>query len=278
MLNKALTLDGKIRQEYQPAIYLDSSVLIDYWLTESWDFFQEANSTEQSYKQIIKNLLRSDEKLNKMADIRMALNSLDLNITLVYSPLSLLEVMEWNAEKLFKDFASEVVGVKFIQRMGKKEIGNYLKKILDEQLKEIKCRKNKRINNYTTGLETLTDNIFLNRSFTESHVFQELRHVDIVNFSNTIDETWDKLFLYPYLQLGGADMLHVLFAKHLGCKYLASFDSDFDRVKNQIFKQFGISVLNSSDEILKLIKQHQVSGNEIITRRSRVTIRKEVHK
>ena len=52
---------------------------------------------------------------------------------------------------------------------------------------------------------------------------------------------------------GAADIMHLLFAKHLGCEYFGSFDSDFERVKEIVYNEIGMKVLTSPDKILEAL-------------------------
>jgi hypothetical protein len=58
-----------------------------------------------------------------------------------------------------------------------------------------------------------------------------------------------------YLQLGGTDMMHALFAHHLGCKYLASFDHDFRRAREILRDAFRLTLLSSPDELLQALRR-----------------------
>jgi predicted nucleic acid-binding protein len=69
------------------------------------------------------------------------------------------------------------------------------------------------------------------------HGLDGLLKVDIVNFDLHFRRAWQEPSAFAYLQLGLADIMHILLAQHLGCTYIASFDSDFKRVKNIIMKK-----------------------------------------
>jgi predicted nucleic acid-binding protein len=68
-----------------------------------------------------------------------------------------------------------------------------------------------------------------------------------------IDRVWKEPSAYAYLQLGVADIVHILLAQHLGCEYIATFDSDFKRIKDIIMEKTGISVLLSPEEIIRVL-------------------------
>lgn len=207
---------------------------------------------EDELLQVVRNILASQVQFNKMAEIRKKLFSEETKVTPVVSPLSLLELMEWQAEAAFKQIASEASGVGFIQKRGKKQIGDYLKEALKLRRAEFERQKgNKR--GGSTGLEWLMSETWLNRSFLECNGLKGLLQVDIVNFHLTINKAWTEPSAYAYLQLGTADIMHILLAQHLGCKYIASFDSDFIRVKDIIQEETGILVLTNPEGILAIL-------------------------
>lgn len=256
MKNRILTKTGKLQKRFLPAVYFDSSFLIDYWMTEGMEMPETemdelVGKNELPHLQAARDILRSEIKINKVAEIRKKLLE-GVKVTPVVTPLSLLELMEWQAEAAFKQIASEASGTVFIQKKSKKQIGDYLKKALELRKTEVKEQKGK--NRWkSTGLETLMDETWLNRSFAEAHGLQGLLQVDIVNFHLPVSRVWEEPSAYAYLQLGIADTIHILLAQHLGCQYIAGFDSDFIRVKDIIVEETGISVLASPEEILAIL-------------------------
>ena len=254
MKNSVLTKNGKLQKRFLPAIYFDSSVLIEYWMTEGLEMPE--TTTDKMLKKrglphlpVVRDILRSEIRINKVVEIRKKLLFEKVRVTPVVSPLSLLELMEWHAEAVFKQIASEASGVVFIQRKNKKQIGDYLKKALELRKAEV-LEQEGRKRGLSTGLEILMLETWLNKSFEESHGLEGLLQVDIVNFHLPVNKAWEEPSAYAYLQLGIADIIHILLAQHLGCKYIASFDSDFIRVKDIIGEETGISILTNSEEIL----------------------------
>ncbi len=259
MRKEILTETGKLQDAFLPAMYFDSSVLIDYWMTEGMEMPENEmdkliKSNEPPYLQVVRDILRSEVRINKVAEIRKKLIFDKVKVVPVISPLSLLELMEWQAEAAFKQIASEASGTRLIQKKSKKEIGDYLKKVLEMRCEEIKEQEKKGGEPFeSTGLERLISETWLNRSFAECHGLEGLLQVDIINFSLTVDKTWEDPFAYAFLQIGLADIMHILFAQHLGCKYIATFDSDFVSVKDIITEETGMTVLTEPDEILNIL-------------------------
>lgn len=254
-----VTRSGKLKAEYLPAMYFDTSVLVDYWMTEGLEVDWSEDPvmkiiSENELKDLIvvKELFKADEGIQKVVEIRKKLLFEKCKLSAVVSPLSLLELMEWNAEASFKQTAAEAVGAKTIQRKSKKEIGNYLKKLLELRRDEVKKQGGNK-KEYSTGLEILMGNTSLNRGFAECHGLQGLLQADIVNFKLTCDKAWQEPSAYAYLQLGISDTMHILLAQHLGCYYIASFDEDFRRVRNIIEEENQMKVLTSPEDILAVL-------------------------
>jgi len=251
--------NGRLKTKYLPAIYFDSSVLIDYWMTEGLEIdrpgdliMKVAKNNEPKNLAVVRELLKADKRIQRVTDIRKRLVFGKARLNAVISPLSLLELMEWNAEAAFKQTAAEAASAHIIQRKGKKEIGGYLKKLLELRRDEVEKQKGKR-KGYSSELEILMSDTWLNRSFAECHGLEGLLQADIVNFNLTLDQAWQEPSAYAYLQLGLSDTLHILLARHLGCNYIASFDEDFRRVKDIIEEENKIKALTSPEDILGVL-------------------------
>lgn len=246
-----LNSNGKLQERLMPAIYFDTTVLIEYWMTEGFEVeLDEPIIPESPYMQVIRDILKSGKNFEKMVAIRKKLIYDSVRTTPVISPLALLELTKWYAESSFKDIASNAAGAKTIQKMSDKNIGLCLKKGLQLRAEELKHKENK--SGESTGLERLVMETWLNRSFADSNGLSGLIQVEIINFNLSIDKAWQHS-IYSYLQLYAADIIHILLAQHLGCKYFASFDSDFKTAKNILLEENKILVLSSPEEILAVL-------------------------
>jgi len=255
-----VTRIGRLRTKYLPAIYFDSSVLIDYWMTEGLETDWTEDPIEKTISEnepkslvVIRELLKADNRLQKVVEIRKKIIFGLSKLSAVISPLALLELMEWKAETSFKDYANEAAGVRIIQRKSKKEIGDYLKQLLELRRDEIEKQKRGEKVYSSTGLEILMSDTWLVRSFAECHGFRGLLQADIVNFKLTLEQAWQEPSAYAYIQLGTSDILHILLAQHLGCNYIASFDEDFRRARDIIEKENKMKVLTTPEDILGVL-------------------------
>ena len=255
-----VTNSGTLVDSCLPAIYFDSSVVIDYWVTEGFEIdppddmvAMGAKQNEPKENTVLRDLFKANKKFDSMVAIRRKLTFEDTKFTAVISPLGLLELMEWNAEAAFKQMAVGAAGALLVQRTGKKQTGDYLKKLMELRSEEARKLKRKK-REFSTGLEIIMSETWLNSSFAECHGLSGLLQTDIVNFKLTIGEAWREPSAYAYLQLGVADIMHIQLAKHFGCSYIASFDEDFTRVKDIVKEETKMNVLTSPEEILHILK------------------------
>lgn len=252
MVRANVTDSGRLEEKYLPAIYFDSSVLIDWWITEGLELEGEEDEDIEEEKDIVllREILNADKRLEKLVEIRKKVILETPKLNPVISPLCLLELMEWEAESKFKQIASQATSVQFMQRKSRKEIGIHLKTIHQKWLEE---RESFRGDSGRTAIEALIREFFINSSFAHAHGFDGLLTVDVKDFELTFVMSWKNLAILSYLQLGAADILHILMAQHFGCEFFGSFDSDFKRAKDAILKNTGIHVLSSPEEILSVL-------------------------
>lgn len=128
-----LTETGKLQKKFLPAVYFDSSVVIDYWMTEGMECPDSEKqrlirSGELLYLKVVRDILHSKKRVNEVVEIRKKLVLGEPKATPVVSPICLIELIEWQAEAGFRQVASEACAAKFVQKMDKKDIGNYVKK------------------------------------------------------------------------------------------------------------------------------------------------------
>jgi hypothetical protein len=258
-MKSVLTNSGRLQKEFLPAVYFDSSVVIDYWMTEGMECPESEtqkliSSGELPYLKVVRDILRSERRVNEVVEIRRKLVSGQPKATPVVSPICLVELIEWQAEAGFRQIASEACGAKFVQKIGKKDIGEYVKKTIALRKDEIKQQEERgKEHPWSTGLESLICAIWPNQSFAECHGLSGILQLDVVNFVLTFENAWVKCSDYASLQLGVGDIMHILLGQHFGCKYIASFDSDFGRAKEIIEGETGMVVLRSVKEILDVL-------------------------
>ena len=202
---------------------------------------------------MIRELLKTDKRLAGMVEVRKALLLESPSVHAITSSLALLEVIEWYAESAIKNLAAGAAGAKAIQRMGKKDVGHLLGRILEDRHDEAEGEPPDRRGG-STGLEILTAETFIGPGFAQAHGLAGVVVADVVGFNFSERDAWDVSQILAYLQMGMADIVHLLLARHLGCKWVASFDSDFERCRKHIHDGFGLELLSTPEEILAVFR------------------------
>jgi len=256
-----VTKRGRLRKKYLPAMYLDTSVLVDYWLAGGTEVHgsdltrTERDTyveTEDPVATVAKVIINAERDFEKIRQIRRRICGGESGITCVVTPLSLIELIEWYADSEFKAAVAEATGLTYIHRRGKKQIGEYLRRTLEWYGEEgdTKRSEDKRI---SSGLEHLVRATMFDPSFAVTDGLAGLLLVDIINFKLSIYKVWSDLLWHAYLQIGLSDLMHVVVARHLGCQYVASFDSDFRRLFDCCGDRIGMTLVSDPDEILDVL-------------------------
>jgi hypothetical protein len=249
---RVLDTKGRLLAKFQPAIYFDSSVLIDYYSVAGWSL---PNGKERTVARQNKHpaisaltaLLKADERLQKTFEIRERLSNRKRGHGkphAIATPLAIWELSEWHAESRFKELAFEAFGPSTVQRKSKKEIGAYFRHVF-EAMEEIGPPPR----TLTPLQELVFDTHGGHNTFFMSFWLDGLLEVPVVHLQKLF--AWDMgVHAWAYFQLGLADIMHLLLAQQLGCEYFASYDTDFRRVKGWIE---DIKILTSPEEILQVI-------------------------
>lgn len=273
-----VTYEGKLIDELLPAVYFDSSLVIDYYMAESLPYdekeldydidlpedpieqlpeevqenlqeYIEAKSYPQEF--LLREIINSDKRINQVRQIRNKILFEELKVNPVISPLVITELIKWFTESAFKQMASESVGSKVIQRFGDKQIGNYLKKLMELHNES---KDNPEFSNWRReGIKRLHYELWMSPSFVHAHGLSGLIHANIINFDLTMKKAWYEPSAYSFLQVGATDIMHILFAEHLGCEYIATFDDDFKRAEDIIKEETGITVVKGYKEIIDIL-------------------------
>ena len=187
VIEKPITDEGRLRDELLPAVYFDSSVIVDYWSAEGIETSRnhEKDGTVQlgnEYEDAIRELFKYNKRLDKMADVRELVQFGDASCIAVTSPLAILELTEWHAHAVFKQIASEAAGNICIDRLSRKQVGDYLKKIYHEGVQQEKEVEDSHCVNKAPKAALMRDCI-LNTSFMECHGLNGVIDVEIKNLS-----------------------------------------------------------------------------------------------
>ena len=90
-----------------------------------------------------------------------------------------------------------------------------------------------------------------------SDFLQGLILVDLINFSWLSETIEEEIAVLTYYQIGLGDIFHILAAKHLGCEYFVSWDSDFkgDILEKIIKDNFNLKLIKSQESLEALLKK-----------------------
>lgn len=136
--------------------------------------------------------------------------------------------------------------------MSKKETGEILCRLVERRRRKLEDTSGK-ANVESADFETLWRMTWPGLDYHELH--ESLAGIlvpDIVDFSFSMEKTL-ALGIFAYLQMGAADIFHLLLAQHYGCSWVASFDTDFARCRHSIQDVLGLSLLTTPEEILKIL-------------------------
>lgn len=302
--------NGQLVDDYLPAIYFDSAMMVDYRLAWVGDYDHILNekrslgglSLEGSQmRQTVSD--RREITLEGMLNIRQRLLRGDCKAHPVSSMLTSLEVGEFVSRQKVRELLTEAFSAEFlIKRDNSRIIGDYVSHIFErfhwrkldlgentrklikdlrtqieeaerilEKVQQTKNRKQsaglkKRIEEVKKRIEELSrhrkverewewcDYVFdekLPRSIVYglAGIYDGIPIAPILNFDLHYAECDSPLQLMAALQVGAADILHVLFAAHLGCAYFASLDCDFRRIR-ELIHELGLELLVSPQEVL----------------------------
>ena len=249
---KILTRTGRLQRHYRPAVYFDSSVLVDYWLAEGLEFDSAIQPFPDEQADLLRSVLHAEKKTQTMSKVREATIILGPELLPVTSPLAVLELIEWHAHAAIKQMASEAVGFLAIQRKSRKQIGELLKKLSDAEAHE---RKPNHSRGQALQLRSIVQGAWLNPSFAEYHGLEGVIEADLLGFDLTRKDVWTRASDLAFFQIGLADIQHILAAHHLGCTHFASFDSDFSLVADVMAERFKLKLLKSPEELLSALTQ-----------------------
>lgn len=249
-----LDLRGRLLKKHLPAVYFDSSVLIDYVCCEELTYPEEMRlpTTLTPQESAFSSICKDDPKLNVLAKVRHALDEFKPRITAVYTGLGILELQGWWAENCLKQSALSSQPLKVVSKWDKKQSGRHLKKLFDARREE-SSETNSSQATKLTDLECFMRSSWLDPAWTENEMLRGLRFVEISKFQLDMKKVWGGASALSFLQLGAADIFHILFAQHLGCDYIVSFDSDFQRVQEVLHEEWGLRVVSNPKDLLALV-------------------------
>ncbi|MDA3780281.1 MAG: hypothetical protein PF487_08730 [Bacteroidales bacterium] len=238
--------------------YIDTSLLIEYCKAEGSELelkgfekrVEELNNSnkEKELKEVFDKFVgkkKVKERFELCKNLRKKQIYKKSDIRIIVSPLALIEYHKWYSETVLKNELTNYYNFKDIRSKGEKDIGEFYKGIL-------------KINNFdfrgNTPESTILGWARLDPYLVENDCFIGLELVDIKGLNISFADVWNKFSLFSILQIGLADILHLIVAIKFGCKYFLTLDSDFRAVKEIMleYKDKDIEMIVGVDEIDKL--------------------------
>lgn len=222
---------------------------IDYYAADGVEAFEFAPTPEASVlhgpeHEAVREILKADARWQAMANLRHAyLRAEAPRCRLVTGPLTILELVEWHADAVFRNLCSEVAGAESLQRRGRKDIGQRI-----ERLRQKADVPDTAQNEPPSPALAAWRAMSVVPSFVMSHGLRGVAIADVLA-PLTDDFAYGIGSALAQVQIGGADILHLFAAHHLGCQYFASFDSDFKRVRSIIQEHLALTLLSSPAEL-----------------------------
>ncbi len=227
-------------------VYCDTSLVIDYMLATGRE--PEANRNpfpESDFRRkervYWETLFRDDKRYQFAVKLRSILGWNFPKSKVVISPFVLLELDEWFAEETFKRNALEGTHVKAIQTHSRKQIGEFIQQIVRDAKEAEDSFAAQLWGAMASGArgECLAGII--------------IKPVHNLRFGA---DKFSKVSLLSHMQLGMADIIHLLAADALKCTHFASTDSDFSRLRKEIEAAFKFKIL-FKDEIFSVVKPEE---------------------
>ena len=192
---------------------------------------------------LFREFLKSEYRTKKIYKIRETIENFDNKLNLVYSPACRLELEEVFSETAFRNYGVEVSDIKHLQRKSRKEVGDIINKIRIERNSNV---SNEELNNLYHHFFFMT--------MSSGELLSGLYEVDLVNIKITKNNIYNIGFL-ANLQIGFADIFHLISASKLGCEYFFTLDNDFNRASSEIETFFKLKIVSDIDRMWELIKK-----------------------
>jgi hypothetical protein len=245
------TKNGKLLKHLKPAAFCDTSFLFDYWSSIIHSPFLQSNplSLNDQVEELFIEYTRAHSRTKKLYQIRRKIEEFDSNLNLIYTPACRLELEGITTASRFKKYGIEVSeSTSSFVKKGNKEIGDILSKLKKDFTDNL--RKNGH-NNIDEKIKLLFHHFF----FTTDRIDEGLEgiiEVDIINFTLTKKDHKNLIYL-ANMQVGFADIFHLLSAIKLGCEYFFTLDSDFNRIKEEIAQVYKIEIVTDLQRMLALV-------------------------
>jgi len=232
----------------KPRAYLESSLAIEYFSAEGSEYSEIEtdeiiHQPQSEGEKYLGDLLNSNKYYSLAKSMRRSIFDGTSKVIFVVSPLVWIEMNSWIAEENFKSEASRATRSTQVQRIGLKQLGEYLTDTLKKSLESPPH----------TGAKDLFSRTTVSQYHLLDNGLDGVEKCELSGFSISIgSKNEDIILALSYVQMGLADILHLLVAQHLGCHYFATLDGDYARNRELISKKLGLEVL-FKEEVQKVL-------------------------
>jgi hypothetical protein len=230
----------------RPRAYLESSLAIEYFGAEGSEYSETETDAiihqpQSEGEKYLGDLLNSNKYYSLAKSMRRSIFDDTAKVIFVVSPLVWIEMNSWIAEENFKSEASRVTWSTQVQRIGWKQLGEYLTDTLKKSLESPPH----------TGAKDLFSRTTVSQYHLLNNGLNGVEKCELSGFSIG-PKNEDIVLALSYVQMGLADILHLLVAQHLGCHYFATLDGDYARNRELVSRKLGLEVL-FKEEVRKVL-------------------------
>ncbi|MCK7559783.1 hypothetical protein MKQ70_34530 [Chitinophaga sedimenti] len=198
---------------------------------------------------LLRKYFESNSKSGKLLSLSRRIYEEEC-LNLVYSPLCVMEYVEVITRGKLLDLLGRAIGASALRKVSNKDLGKILKAIsLD--FDEIWNMES----DFGTPLHELKYDLFDPHPnyYNGSLEISGTTLCAIENFSIVPSSYLRSITTLSQYQIGLADIMHLLVAKHLECKNFLTFDHDFMLAKDEIQRLFGLKVVMNVEEMNSIL-------------------------
>jgi hypothetical protein len=238
-----LNEDGRLAEQHRPAVYFDTNVLIEYWTVFR---AKEPPLLEPRQEELaIRALFRADRRRDGMIKVRDLVER-GSKLQAVTTPFAFLEMLTVFVDGSFRSYVAGLLGKSALDRKGNKhQVGEMLVDIS----KIARGAKLPPGGAEREGFERLWHGLNTGLERAGNYEREGVLLAEVQHFNMWLGAAWQAPADLAYAQVQGADILHILFAQHLGCEFIASFDQDLRRARETLAQSFGLTLLATPEEL-----------------------------
>ncbi len=222
--------------------------MLDYLLYPQEQIYPTSKESFPRKNNLLDDYWKKKSRINRIKPIISKIVSYSTLTYPIYSPLVALECLEKLAEINFKEYILRDYGNLNITNKSRKEIGKILQPIYYDNLIPNDSQNWENPPDICTSAYQIFQTIYNYEDFALCIYEIPCKSLEKLSLLTTTD-FFQKLVMLSQFQIGLADLMHLVVAKHMGCKNFITYDSDFIRTKKEIKEVFDLEVLSDVQEI-----------------------------